>query len=398
MLFRYALLLALGLLNGTAAPAQSIRILFDATKAETAGNADWVIDADVANNAQRLPTPAQSTITSSTPETYWTGALSSWGIALAQRGYQVETLPNTGRITYLDATNAQDLSKYAAYVVDEPNIRYTAAEKTAILSYVRGGGGLFMISDHNQSDRNNDGWDSPNIWNDLMSSASPANPFGITFDLNNLSFTSGVGAAVAPTDSLLHGPLGNPVAMEYHNGATMTLARSANISVCGVLFQPGQSTTGSNGVIVAHARYGRGRVAALGDSSPPDDGTGAPGKNLYNGWSAEANGDHARILLNATIWLVTPSSRATATAARDATAAAVTIYPNPNTGTIFVSGNSLPTEIHCYNALGQKLPVATRITGVGTMRVDASALPPGVYALTLRLAAGQYLTRRITRQ
>ena len=118
MLFRYALLLALGLLTGIAALAQSIQILFDATKAETAGNADWVIDADVANNAQRLPTPAQSTITSSTPETYWTGALSSWGIALAQRGYQVETLPNTGRITYLDATNAQDLSKYAAYVVD----------------------------------------------------------------------------------------------------------------------------------------------------------------------------------------------------------------------------------------------------------------------------------------
>ena len=61
-------------------PAQSIKILFDATKAETAGNADWVIDEDLNNlswnpgastggsdgNAQRIPPPAQSGITAST--------------------------------------------------------------------------------------------------------------------------------------------------------------------------------------------------------------------------------------------------------------------------------------------------------------------------------------------
>jgi hypothetical protein len=224
MRFRYTLVLVLCLWAGTRAQAQqAVKILFDATKAETAGNADWVIDADVAGSAQRLPTPAQSTITPSTPEGYWTGAISSWGIALAKRGYQVETLPGSGRISYGDASNAQDLSNYAAYIVDEPNIRYTTAEKTAILNYVRNGGGLFMISDHTISDRNGDGWDSPAIWNDLMASASPANPFGITFDLNNLTFTTGVGAAAAPTDSLLHGPAGNPVAMEYHNGASMTL-------------------------------------------------------------------------------------------------------------------------------------------------------------------------------
>ena len=395
MRFRYVLLLVVCLVMRAQAQTAP-KILFDATKAQTAGNADWVIDADIANGPQRLPTPAQSGITASTPETFWTGAISAWGVALAQRGYQVETLPGSGRISYNDATNAQDLSNYAAYIVDEPNIRYTAAEKTAILNYVRDGGGLFMISDHNISDRNNDGWDSPNIWNDLMASASPANPFGITFDLNNLTFTTGVGAAAAPTDSLLHGPAGNPVAMEYHNGASLTLSSTANASVRGALFRPGQATTGSTGVLVAHARYGRGRVAALGDSSPPDDGSGAPGNNLYDGWAAEANGDHARILLNATIWLATPSRTATAT--RGAADANIAIYPNPSTDAFFVSGPVLPTAIRCCNALGQTCLVTTASAGQGMFRVGTSGLAPGIYVLSLRMPDGQLLTRRIVRQ
>ena len=210
MRFCYALLLSIGFLVGSPAQAQqAIKILFYATKAQTAGSADWVIDADVSGSPQRVPTPAQSGITASTSEKFWTGAISSWGIALVKRGYQVETLPSSGRITYNNATNAQDLHYYAAYIVDEPNTRYTAAEKTAILNYVGNGGGLFMISDHNISDRNGDGWDSPAIWNDLMTNnLVKANPFGLAFDLNNLTFTTGVGAAVAPTDSLLHGPAG----------------------------------------------------------------------------------------------------------------------------------------------------------------------------------------------
>ena len=397
MRFRYSLVLAFGLLANTRSRAQqAVKILFDATKAETAGNADWVIDADVSGSPQRLPTPAQSTITASTPEGFWTGAISSWGIALVKRGYQVETLPSSGRITYGDAANTQDLRFYAAYIVDEPNTRYTAAEKTAILNYVRNGGGLFMISDHTMSDRNGDGWDSPAIWNDLMASASPTNPFGITFDLNNLTFTTGVGAAVAPTDSLLHGPAGNPVAMEYHNGASLTLNTTANSSVRGALYKPGAATTGSTGAIVAWARYGQGRVAALGDSSPPDDGTGAPGNNLYDGWAAEANGDHARILLNATIWLATANRTTTAT--RRATEADFSIYPNPSADAFFISGNVLPTEIRCQNMLGQPVAIASMAAGVGALRIETAGLAPGLYVLSLRLPDGQVLTRQIARQ
>jgi len=90
------------LIIGSFANAQ-VKILFDATKVQMAGSADWVIDADVHNlytnntltttgtesNPQRIPTPAQSTITASTPETYWNGALSHWAIDCARQGYTV---------------------------------------------------------------------------------------------------------------------------------------------------------------------------------------------------------------------------------------------------------------------------------------------------------------------
>ncbi len=72
--------------------------LFDASHAETAGNADWVIDEDA--SPQRIPTPDQSTVTGSTPENYWRGAISAWGIELVQRGHHVETLPSGVAITF----------------------------------------------------------------------------------------------------------------------------------------------------------------------------------------------------------------------------------------------------------------------------------------------------------
>ena len=55
------------------------QVLFDNTKAETAGNADWIIDT-----SQPIPSPSITGVTASTAENYWTGALSSWGVALAK--------------------------------------------------------------------------------------------------------------------------------------------------------------------------------------------------------------------------------------------------------------------------------------------------------------------------
>ena len=184
-------------------PTGAQKFLFDATKAETAGNADWVIDQDN-STPQRIPTPLQATITAGTAETYWTGAISAWGIALAKQGHTVETLPSSGSITYGNASNTQDLSRYDVFIIDEPNIRFTASEKTAILNFISNGGGLFMISDHNISDRNNDGWDSPAIWNDLMTNNGAVNnPFGFSIDLTN--FTQVTSNVLSSSNPILNG-------------------------------------------------------------------------------------------------------------------------------------------------------------------------------------------------
>jgi hypothetical protein len=327
-IIRLAILFAFLLCFQSSSFAQ-IKILFDATKAETASNADWVIDADLHNldwnpgprvcsscnesNAQKIPTPAQPAAGVNTAETYWDGGLSFWGIDCAYKGYIVETLPaTTGKITYNDPTNAQDLSYYSAFVVCEPNIKFTDAEKTALLNFVNNGGGLFMISDHNVSDRNNDGFDSPNIWNDFFqtNSTGNSNPFGIIFDLANISETSTNISGNVKADTLLR-PLtgtgwGAVTKVKWSNGTTITINPTANASVLPIIYQ--NTGSGNNKVMVATARYGAGKVVAVGDSSPFDDGTGDTGDNLFAGYNGDVTPNHRNLIMNATIWLVAKSA------------------------------------------------------------------------------------------
>jgi hypothetical protein len=275
------------------------KYLFDATKAETAGNADWVIDEDN-GTPQRTPTPAQSTITSSTAETFWTGAISSWGIALVKAGNSVETLPSGTAITYGSTTNAQDLSHYDVFVIDEPNILFTSAEKTAILNFISHGGGLFMISDHNNSDRNNDGHDSPNIWNDLMTNNSVAtNPFGFSIDLVDISETSSNVLTGNATNPILHGSQGNVSQLEFNDGATITINPAANSTVQGLIWQSGDAQNNTH-IMCASSTFGTGRVFVVTDSSPMDDGTGAAGNNLFVSWPILS---HTQLFMNASLWL-----------------------------------------------------------------------------------------------
>ena len=281
----------------TAAQSTAKKFLFDAKHAETAGNADWVIDEN--NNVpQRIPTPLQSTITASTAETYWTGAISAWGIALAKLGHTVETLPSTGSITYGNAANAQDLSKYNVFVIDEPNTVFTAAEKTAILQFVQNGGGLCMISDHTISDRNNDGWDSPEIWNDLFTNNTiQNNPFGFSVDYTDISgTTSNIFTGSHP---VINGAVGSVTQVQFNNGATITLNPSANANVQGLVWRSGYTQNTTN-VMSAVSTFGNGRAFIIADSSPMDDGTGAAGNVLYNGWSVYS---HTKLMMNASLWL-----------------------------------------------------------------------------------------------
>ena len=289
-----------GVVNFTINPPGTTakKFLFDATKAETAGNADWVIDED-GGNPQRIPTPAQSTVTASTPETYWTGAISAWGIALVKLGHTVETLPSGAAITFGNAANPQDLSNYNVFVVDEPNTRFTTAEKTAILNFVNSGGGLFMVSDHTGSDRDNDGWDSPAIWNDLMTNNTVTNdPFGFSVDLTNISQVSTNVLSGNAGNVILHGSQGNVTQLSFNNGATLTLT-GTNPNAQGLVWQNTFAQTNTH-IMSASSTYGTGRIFTVTDSSPVDDGTGAPGNTVYVGWSLYS---HTQLFMNASLWL-----------------------------------------------------------------------------------------------
>jgi hypothetical protein len=382
------------------------KILFDATKAETASNADWVIDADANNlswspnaviggtesNAQRTPTPAQSGITASTTETYWKGALSAWGVDCVKKGYTVETLPYNGRITFGDATNAQDLSKYKVYIVCEPNILFTSAEKTAILAFVKAGGGLFMVSDHQVSDRNNDGKDSPVIWNDLMTNnGSVVNPFGITFENNNIGNDNSNNPALLPAkDSLLHGPMGNVTLLAFHSGTSIAVNTTANSSAHGVFYKSGVSNTATTGMMCAAAFYGAGRVVALGDSSIPDDGTGDANDGLYNGYDGDtyAIDGGRKLLMNATIWLT--SSPIIMAVASNQTKLTLKISPNPITTDILSfempDALNIASDIQIVDMMGRVvLSKSTNLLRGGDVEhINVSDLSSGVYFLMIQ--------------
>jgi hypothetical protein len=171
---------------------------------------------------------------------------------------------------------------------------------------VQNGGGLFLVSDHTGSDRNNDGSDSPVIINDLMTnnSVDSTDPFGFSVDLLNI--TSGNPAAISDsTNPVLHGSFGTVTKSLIANGTTATLKPADNSSVKGLLYRSGYS--GNTGAFFATSTFGSGRVAFWGDSSPIDDGTGQSGNTLYDGWN-DTSATNAALALNATEWLAGATS------------------------------------------------------------------------------------------
>ena len=400
--------------------AQTMKVLFDASSAQMAGNADWVVDADTRNlrvsnsgtmvtggnesNPQRIPTPAQSGIATSTAKHFWSGALSDWAVDLAKKGFIIESLPYNGLITYGVSSNAQDLSNYKVFIIDEPNIRFTAAERTALLNYVANGGGLFMIADHTVSDRNNDGWDSPAIFNDLMANnGSVTNPFGIAFDLQNFSQTS-YNILNSATDPILHGVMGNVTGIQFNNGTSMTLNRTANSTVTGLIFKTGASTTGTTLSLFAASNYGTGKVCGLGDSSPPDDGTGDPNDVLYTGYKTAVNGSHQKLLVNAVIWLATPGTapRMSAPTIAAASTLGMKLYPNPADDQIhlsYVSNENNASIVTVIDLTGHVVfnQVLDQTGSTGELVLDLSNYSEGMYVVTLQNGK-DVITQRFIRQ
>jgi len=290
--------------------AQQKSILFDAAHAQTAGNADWTLDEDSCGTAQRYPTPDQAGITSSTAETYWSGAFSAMGVDLVKKGFHVESLPVGARISYGDGTNAQDLSNYNVFVIPEPNIAFASTEITAIRNFVQNGGGLFMISDHAGADRNNDGKDAAGIFNLLMGSPSI---FGITFN-DNSSDTSFGWFDNHPDDNYTNdttspivwtGTFGVP-----SSGRGLGLFGSTSMTVSGAakahIWKTGVAKGSTTGVTFATSTYGTGRVAAVGDSSTGEDATNSCSHTTYLGYN-DPSYDNGLIYANAVSWLANGS-------------------------------------------------------------------------------------------
>lgn len=371
---RLFILSFLYLINSIDILAQA-KILFDATKAESAANADWIIDADMYNvgfgggnpsiggsgteaNPARFPTPAQSNITTNTSEDYWKGGLSAYAVECVKKGYQVETLPIGAKLTYNDATNPQDLKNYKVFVVCEPNILFSASEKTALKNFVENGGGLMLVSGHDGSDRNFDGFDSPRIWNDFFTTFN--NSFGIAADLVDFSETTS-NIPITSNDPLLNGSYGNVTQARFSGATTFTLDPTKNPTVKGVVYRKG-SSFGNTNVCVAYAQFGQGRVVVVGDSSPFDDGTGDLNDNLYFGWT-EVNGNHRKLIMNATVWLAAISTPA-------------------------ISLQTTQTNVSCYGAkTGVASVSATGGTGVFSYLWSNNATTSSIS----NLAAGIYL-------
>ncbi|MDV7215037.1 hydrolase [Streptomyces prunicolor] len=310
----------------TATPAHAAtthRVLFDDGHAEEAGNADWIISTSKPDPLSQDSSPSA--------ETDWTGALSSWGVALQKTGdYSLKTA--TSALTY-GGSSTTDLSNFDTLVLPEPNTLFTTAEKTAIMTFVNNGGGLFMISDHTGADRNSDGEDAVEILNDLMTnnSVDSTDPFG--FSIDTLDISSGYPAAISDsTNTVLNGAFGTVTKSLIADGTTATLKPADNANVKGLVYRSGYS--GNTGAFFATSTFGSGRVAFWGDSSPIDDGTGQSGNTLYDGWN-DTGATNAALALNATAWLAGDGSSGGG-GGGDGTCTAAQLLGNPG----FESGNT----------------------------------------------------------
>ena len=271
------------------------RVLFDAGHGESAGrHADWVIDDDIP-----VPKPGDPKV----PEE-WSGGISSWAYELCRTGrYAVESTNEP--LTLGNACNPQDLSGYGVLVLCEPNKALAPSELQAIVAFVRGGGGLLLVADHFGSDRDNDGIDSTGIFNQLEGVT------GIHFQgegetnawLKGGRYTSNFCPLTEGEDYLIfQGPFGVVKRVYLHGFGTMRTLKHFNTSVKGHVWMNGSTQTGQD-IVFATSRLGRGRMVALSDSSPADDGTTlTAGKQLYNGWLREG-AQNNWLILNTTEFL-----------------------------------------------------------------------------------------------
>jgi hypothetical protein len=373
--------LLIAIVIATAVPVGAGNVLFDYTKDEAAGNADWIVDDDMP-----VPQPPQSGIGSTTPESYWLGANSAWGVRLVQLGHTVHSLTDAYGVSYGNGGNPYDLQNYDLYVVVEPQDSFEVAEKGAVLAYLGAGGNLIAVANHNASDRNGNGWDSPRVFNDMLEPTCGVH-FHITGDpYNSISHVSD-NENTDPFDPITRGPEGDVYQFSYNSGTVMTLDPSANPTVAGHVWH--NSGGGNSLVMIASVSVGSGRVVLIGDSSPEDDGTGRPGNILYPNWYDYDNGT---AVTNASIWLLSGTDVPDQEARLPESPRIISVHPNPANPSVtveFVLSGPSDIRLDAFDVLGRHVATLTdSVYPAGAHRVTWSdtTIPSGVYLV--RLQAG----------
>ena len=133
----------------------------------------------------------------------------------------------------------------------------------------------------------------------MTNNGAVTNPFGFSIDLTNITQLTANVLTGNATNPILHGSQGNVTQLDFHNGATLTMNPTANTTVQGLIWKTGAVQNNSN-LMSASSTYGTGRVYVVTDSSPIDDGTGASGNTLFNGWTTYS---HIPLFMNASLWL-----------------------------------------------------------------------------------------------
>ncbi len=262
-----------------ASSCQGVKVLFDNAHGETAGNADWTIE----------------------------GAYSDFADALKQEGMTVAQWGNTecrrcgeddDPITY------NVLKQYDVYILPEPNVNLTPREKAAILMFIRNGGGVLFMGDHWGSDRNNDGWDSVEIINGFTQWMATDKNIDVDKQyIYDKDFAGRLGFRYTfegtDDDNITNFMKGHPIVEgltkvgSWGGGVIRNLGFGNANSVIWYNSSP-------KDVYLIAGFYYKGRFASIGDSGVFDDGTGAPGDKLYDGWHY---GSDAQMGINTVKWL-----------------------------------------------------------------------------------------------
>ncbi|WP_152657533.1 DNA-binding protein [Oceanobacillus sp. CFH 90083] len=286
-----------------------MKVLFDNSHGQTAGQSDWVID----------------------------GAFSDFADALAEEGYVVKEHRSTVPLSL------GDLEGFNVLVIPEAQIPFKAEEQEAIAAFAENGGGVFFIADHYNADRNFNRWDSNEIMNGWRRGAfkDPAKgmnagekeamagvessdwlneEFGVRFRFNAIDNT--IGDVIVSSEESF-GITEGVSEVTIHAGSTLAVMNPEIAK--GIVYLPDGLTESENkwnsavdqgvyfgggieeGPFAAIGKKGDGKSAFIGDSSPVEDSTPkyrneehGEIKRTYDGFIDADNGE---LLVNMVNWL-----------------------------------------------------------------------------------------------